>query len=194
MAMVTMEMMTAYESQVNNKFAVLNDQVQAALASALANIDTTIQTQFEAANVAFKEERARVEATINATAEAVQNLSSGSVEKLSEQIANINAREETFKDLLSGLHAKTSQEVEARLAYLNAAVESLRDDGRLLQSQFQQQSRRPSVAEPQSAEHHDISQGRGANRRAPKLQIPKVKEWSLEVLKDKSNATAKDQG
>ena len=61
MAMAPLEMMQAYEAQVNNKFAVLNDQVQAALAAALETIDAKVGEKFEGANTAFKEERARVE-------------------------------------------------------------------------------------------------------------------------------------
>ena len=108
MAFATLEMMQAYEAQVNNKFAVLNDQVQAALAGALEAIDAKVGEKFDEANTAFQAERARVEEVIRATAETVQSLTSGNVQNLTDQIAGINAREETFKDLLSGLPTKTA--------------------------------------------------------------------------------------
>ena len=61
MALATVEMLQAFETNVNNRFAVLNDQVQAALTQALENIDGTIGEKFDEANAAFKAERERVD-------------------------------------------------------------------------------------------------------------------------------------
>ena len=188
--MVSMAAMAEYEASVNAKFQSLSDQVQNALASALEKIDATIGEQFKEANDAFAAERTRVEQTILDTAQAVQRLSSGSVENLLEQIAGINAREETFKDLLSDIHSRTSAAYEQRFAVLTTTVENMRVSGQKLQDRMDEYQVRGDTGR-QGAQQEPES---GPNRKAARLQIPKVKEWAIELLKDKTTATSKDQG
>ena len=209
MAYATVDAMAQYSAEVNARFEVLSGQVQNALTNAVNMIDTKIGEKFTIAEAAFAEERARVEARISAmtsdlssATSSLQGMTSTQVQALAEQVNGINARESTFKDLLTDIHVRNAKEWEAKHLELQKNIETTKEAmnklvgetkfmkdrmGQMGQAQMGQASSSGGGA----AEFHDMS---GKSRRAQKIKIPNQRDWAIETLKDKATAGAKDQG
>ena len=190
---------TEFESTVNTKFATLNDQVQTAVDKAIAELKQQVGEEVvgmqkardddkKEANSAFALERARIEELIQHNAVQLQGMSSEGVGQLSQRLIDMDLREQTFKDFLSHLHNTTAETTRQRIDALTSDTKQSFD--KTFYEITALKERAPMTSGSGGGSYHA-----GESVKAQRLQVPKTpKEWSLELLKCKDTANAKDTG
>ena len=108
MAEVTLVMMREFEARLEARFQVLEkgirEQAEAGAAAAMAATDSAVSKKLEEADLAFKEEQARVDAKVDAMGTSMSQISGEGLQallvKIQQQLLTVHVKNSNKKMLI----------------------------------------------------------------------------------------------